>query len=684
MTVSGSSIASPQRHPWVERFMGDPAVEYRNFIEGHADIPPFGRADTPDAAVQIFGALPADDPALPALGKAAMDWLRGQRKVRLPGRSGPRRRMIRQVAESFEIIARLKLREAAESCFDQRFALGNWLTAFVDDPSRDARFEFYRTLARVQPIIAGTRDVGALAPIWQDICARSGTALPDYYLEVGLLGLRLRPKAETESDVAGWIAGLANWAVAQDPGPEAFYREWRYLKRLHPRTPKSWRREVKRLMAQARFREADVPLLDWWARDDDLKPLLRENAKHAAPDRSPMPDECGRLIANMGEAGFDATAADIRDFVRRHEVFADATGITEHLLAAFHQLGQALIKTGETSAVDLAEELARISLRWKPTDAHSWAFWADALEAKGAAGAAELVRREHLRRLPFNIDAHTQLAEFLIADDRAPEARALLAEAAAAGLSDDVTRAIEVRLAAHLDGPEAAHAVLQAALDQNSDTPLLLEFSTLMNEGRPIRLPSWRYQTKPLVRNFENALHDPAIMTLERFRDMTRLSEQLAQPAMHDPAVAEIRRTLSEEPEFAYAHVLAARAGIWEAESKALADLPAAFERALQQQDRETLEHIAARAPRLAALTLVARALFGDERASSEIEAWLAEDDGAFDGADEGLRDWLRQEAKKAGQLVDIADFLHRRRDTVSRALQRANEAKIGDDLLVA
>lgn len=664
--------------------MGDPAVEYRNFIEGHADIPPFGRADTPDAAVQIFGALPDDDPVRPALGKAAMDWLEVQRRVRLPGRSGPRRRMIRQVAESFEIIARLKLREAAESCFDDRFVLGNWLTAFVDDPSRDARFEFYRTLARVQPVIAGTRNVGALAPIWQDICARSGTALPDYYLEVGLLGLRLRPKAKTDSDVAGWIAGLANWAVAQEPGAEAFYREWRYLKRLHPRTPRSWRKEVSRLMGQARFSEADVPLLEWWARDDDFKPLLREDAKHAAPDRSPMPDECRRLITKLGDAGFAALNSEIRQFVARHEAFADATGITEHLLAAFHQLGQALIRTGEASAVDLAEDLARISLRWKPTDSHSWALWADALEAKGTADAAELVRREHLRRLPFDIDGHTQLAEFLIADDRAPEARTLLAEAAAAGLNNDVTRAIEVRLAAHLDGPEAARAVLQAARQEYPDASMLLDYENLLDDGEIPWLVSLRYQTKPLVRNVENALHDPAIMTLGRFRDMRRLSEQLAQPSMHDPTLAEIRRTLSEEPEFAYAHLLAARAGIWEAESEALADLPAAFERALQQQDRETLERIAARAPRLAALTLVARALFGDERAASKIEAWLAEDDGAVDGADEGLRDWLRQEATKAGQRVDIADFLRQRRDTVSRALQRANEAKIGDDLLVA
>ena len=51
----------------------------------------------------------------------------------------------------------------------------------------------------------------------------------------------------------------------------------------------------------------------------------------------------------------------------------------------------------------------------------------------------------------------------------------------------------------------------------------------------------------------------------------------------------------------------------------------AAFEDALVTEDREKLEKLASRQPRLEALILVAQALLGDSKAQQKVELWLRE-----------------------------------------------------------
>jgi hypothetical protein len=81
-----------------------------------------------------------------------------------------------------------------------------------------------------------TVDANGLAPMWQDICREAGGRLPQHYLSIGLLGLRRLPKV----DEPLWLAGLAQWALAQHPSDSEFKAEWLALKPLYPRAPQSW------------------------------------------------------------------------------------------------------------------------------------------------------------------------------------------------------------------------------------------------------------------------------------------------------------------------------------------------------------------------------------------------------------------------------------------------------------
>ena len=141
---------------------------------------------------------------------------------------------------------------------------------------------------------------------------------------------------------------------------------------------------------------------------------------------------------------------------------------------------------------------------------------------------------------------------------------------------------------------------------------------------------------------------------------------------------------LAEEPDFAYAQLLAVRAGIWAAEEAELASVPAAFERALADEDAQIFAHLAERAPKLEALTLVGRALFGDVGSQNRIAEWLSE--AATDEPDpvEAMRPRLRVILGGATHADAVAAGLSAQRDKVLSVLRRVNEAMIDSDLIAA
>ena len=84
-----------------------------------------------------------------------------------------------------------------------------------------------------------------------------------------------------------------------------------------------------------------------------------------------------------------------------------------------------------------------------------------------------------------------------------------------------------------------------------------------------------------------------------------------------------LARILLDDPNSAYAGLLGARHGLWNPADHGLPGFAATFERVLADENRQCLEALATTHPPLRALTLVARALFGDVAAAAESECWL-------------------------------------------------------------
>ena len=673
-----------RRHPWLAEFESSPVAALEDLIRGHASISPYERADAPDAARQLFGGLEHADPARRALDEAVIHWIDERRRNPIPSNKRARGRIIREISEVFEITAASELRDAARWFFEHRLQLTDWTTRLVESPARDARAAFLRTLALTQRIIADDEPT-SLAPVWLDICRHAGDGLPNYYLDIGFLGLRRLPPMEQQTSECPWLAGLAHWALSRNPSDKEFMAEWGPLKRLYPRTPKAWRTQVAQLLGTAHFRDAEIEPPGWWGSDPDLAPLGRADAHLPHPHFSPMPDECRAVIARL-DGQFGEVDGAIDNLMPRHVRFVRATGVSRHLTAAAHMLGKALVDHGGSEHCAKAEKFSRLGLKWQPFDPFLWGLWADALEARGAVKASEVVRWEYVRRFPFNIDGRNQLAEFLIALNRLAEADNMVEQSFAEGLGDAATHSLRIRLALYLRGIDAAREATSVGLSLFSDDKLLNDLSEWLSSGHEDRvwLVSLHYQARPIAAAdaADAAVADHVI----EFRQLARgraLSSRLGLED-NDAALNEVRILLNEEPEFAYAQLLAARVGAWESNSQALPTFAAAFEEALNKEDRSILERLTEGTPRLAVLTLLARAIFGDVEAQRIITEWLASTERSDTPTLDALRSQVRSALGDGLDLVHISSALVEKKEVILSDLRRANEALLTDTLLAA
>jgi hypothetical protein len=236
-----------------------------------------------------------------------------------------------------------------------------------------------------------------------------------------------------------------------------------------------------------------------------------------------------------------------------------------------------------------------------------------------------------------------------------------------------------------------ARNVAKSGLAFDSSYEVLKEFERRLSRHQNLPLKS-RAFTRGDIHRAQVTSHtgmdsDPEFAEVARLGAMRRLRSQLefGLENERDVAIRELQRILREDPTFAYAELLAARYRIWEANGNDLPSFAAAFEDALATEDREKLEKLRARQPRLEALILVARAVLGDNEAVKEVELWLSapqrsEEEPAITGLYSGLRPILK--VIEGG--LSTKDAIATMRERIIGALHDANEAILGETLLAA
>lgn len=726
MSVPSKSMA-PNRHPWLTQFETAPEKAFGELLSGYADVHPYERADAPDAARMLFGQLDPNDSARKLLGAAILAWLERQRKESLPAARPKLQRHVREICEAFEIVALLNVADAAVELRRRRLVWNDWVARLVLSPARDARAEYWRMLALTQSIVANTSkdiDANGLAPIWQDICREAGGRLPRHYLSIGLLGLRRLPKM----DEPIWVSGLAQWAMTQHPSDTDFKAEWMALKPLYPRAPQSWRRLVGKLLSAPTFEEKDIEAPGWWHVDPDFAPMVQGTYRSSdTPLRSPLPRDCDRVIEKLDER-FEDVEPLIDELFFGHRRYLYATGDAQYFVRAIHALGRALIERGGDqphARAQKAQSLVREGLRWESYNRYLWALWRDALVADDAPEAAELVGWEAIRRDPANVGARNQLAtllvnslgkvdeaetvlretiekfpenavarnelaELLIFQDRVPEAISILDACLIGEVKNAVTYGARARIYSHDGNLQKALQTIEQGLELDPSNSALKQYKERLSRGEkpPLKSQAFRTAVKRVQKRIDVATDsDSELANVVRLGTLRRLRFQLefATEGEQEKTLEELKKILREDPTFAYVELLAARHRIWEAKAGVLPPFAAAFEDALVTEDREKLEQLAARQPRLEALILVAQALLGDTEAQRKVELWLRETQIAEkEPAIVGLHSALRAVLRVIEGGLSLKDAFVEARETVVSALHDANEAALGETLLAA
>lgn len=681
--TDAATVDGVVRHPWLNVLEASPEEAVTDLLAGYADTFPYSRADAPDAARLLLGHLPVDDPARSAAAKGLMAWLESRREGSLPAEPAQLQDLVRRVSEAFEIISVLELADPAFNLRNQYIRWFDWAAGLELTPSRDARAAYLRMLALTQPLVAGkSSEPDALAPFWLRVCREAGTTYPKRYLQIGLLGLRRLPGAIGRGE-SPWIAGLANWALEQNPSQKEFKRAWQPIKRLHPASPKVMRKRVLDVLSQKTFKDADLESPAWWANDPDF-PQKQANQTSSNVYGPPAEDYWKDILFKIAASEqCESLEPTLRDMMQRYDTFTEHTGDQYYLVRTYCRVGLALIRnkkiiSQESSA--WASQLARKALAYEPFNPIAWGLWRDALFSGGAYDAAIALGWDTVRRIPDDPLMRNELAEILIACGQWAEAKALLDSSLQSGAFDVVTYAILARIAANKGDLVAARNRVEEGLTIDQGDAILLHMRKFLDGNKSLPLVAGsRQRTLEAIATSQD---DPTLAELVRGGNLRWLRQRLQSDSS---ALAELKQILSNDPTFAYAQILAVRYGIWHSEKDTLPGFAIAFEQALASEDSERLKALGEQMPKLEALILLARALLGDADAATQLDKKLRSPSSVDDERAIGV---IRSNYRPVLELIDggapPVEAIAKHADRLRIAVYDTNEAMAAPTLLAA
>lgn len=677
-------LDSPAEHPWIERFLAHPDQELADFLAGYARIEPYERAELPDAARLLFR---HNAHALTVLDGAVGRFLRQERLAGVPA-AGPAvlNRKLLQIMDALRLVSLLQLKRTALVLRKEFSLWRSWVERLPGGANVDVRAEYLSTLALTQRLLQDVTDLHrtALEPYWIAVCEQAGGMLPQTYLQIGLLGLRLLPERSGAPNERPWMTGLARWATLRRPPLKVFTQQWLMLKRLYPRPPAHWRVAVAGTLKQRFLRSMPGSIEEYWRGDVGLD---RVGAEERAPKKTtilpPPKDQIDAVLARSHEPVKKITMEANR-FISQVERFAEVTGESHYLVRSACNLGMRLLKSGPQEEHGergkFAVKLARKALNWQPDDVFVWALWRDGLEAEGRFQAAEFVGWEAVRRFPEDPQRRNQLALLLSKlPNRADDAKRLLRETLQRFPNNTVAaHQLAILLARRAESLNEAEALLQKLLQDEPDNQAtrarLERFVSIRAQGADGDPSFADTETRPepsaepeVEEDLQEDETDSLFTTVIRGGRLRRMAAYMSWNCIsEDRALEEVRDILATDPNSSYARYLheqlTGQASSEEAIDVGVGDFGVAFIDALRTKDPKRLARLEEQYPDPTQLYDLARViLFADVEAAKQTVDWLS-----------------RRSVGESRPIVALRGFLQQRLDG---AIEDAEEGIIVSDL---
>ncbi|GEM_PF-5275278 len=265
-------------------------------------------------------------------------------------------------------------------------------------------------------------------------------------------------------------------------------------------------------------------------------------------------------------------------------------------------------------------------------------------------------------RLPSDAFTANNLAAKLASTkipENISEAITILQKITLSGTSDETTKGLLQRLSAGESvSPITVGPAMREEVDSEADS---IEFaSPQTSKTGVIRIPS-RIAEQGQLRRIR--------FILESNLDAEKIEAEQS-----------LRLALLQDQVPSYARILAIRHGIWEGQGEELPSFALAFESALHRHDLDLLRSLEQQYPRLDALILIARSLFGDTEASEHIKEVLAQPEKDLHPAIAAFNRLVGTELLAMSDNVLIVSFLKEQTSRVVASLRDSAEMTIVDE----
>jgi hypothetical protein len=400
---------------WHEKFLASPFSTLDDLLRGQASVAPYYRAEPVELARLLFSPSNESQVLIDTLDQALVVWFRLAKEEKIPIDPYERDWLARAASNGFGIAAALELDEISIYLRTNLEVLSNWTAAVTCGVGADARANLLAAVALTQTIAAQSDQVARLGlePYWLNICEMAGSSLPQHYLSIALLGLRMLPERAGQPSERPWMSGLAKWVAIQQPSTEVFAETWNHLRSQYPRINRFWKRAVTATLDQKIGEKIPERIRQYWTdavelghEDTDRKPPW-VSFDITARQVDDLVKDAGRPIAQL--------RTRIESLLASRAYYAEATGDAFPLSITITRIGGALLeKSSPEALVERANYVAQMSregLRWQPNNFWLWAQWRDALFEAGRVMAGENVGWEGIRRFPEDRMFYSQLAK---------------------------------------------------------------------------------------------------------------------------------------------------------------------------------------------------------------------------------------------------------------------------------
>lgn len=392
---------------WLERLVAEPVRAVDDLVMGRVAIPVWSRASLGEIFLDIVEVQAA------ALDAGVAEWLESHLR-KLPPTGFSNEVWGSYLQDLFRAVTSLSLPRVSQLMGTRRREFQAWLRPLVREVSLDPEAAYLTALAWCE-------HNRHLEGFWRNVALRDRNE-PEYYTDIGLLGLRkLRDDAGELPSKAPplLLATLLDMADSGTMTQPVWERTTRTVMAGYRLTRDVWVREFNAVLAT----HAQIGIARLWLSNIIATPSVvphRTEPQSASPPFSR--NECDDFVDSVRQQGPSVGATALNGFLKRQRDYATRTNNPHFLVRTFNRLAMAAKEHDPDWALARIEE----ALAWEPGNAKNWTVlagchWARrkaALEqqqteqARIAESQAFEVLWEGRCRFPYDPFFRTSLADF--------------------------------------------------------------------------------------------------------------------------------------------------------------------------------------------------------------------------------------------------------------------------------